>query len=154
MFTLERMSSMLKEQQLLPLTVLDELDHQSVGYDVLRYISLPQLLGQETHTILYYMGKNLARTLDIQTVEDIYFIFDKLGWGRLELIKERRKSLTFTLMADAVVHRLKAPFQTEFRFEAGFLAEAIHTIYGTECECSEEINHKIHQIQFKVIYIS
>lgn len=154
MLSTERMSSMSKDQQLLPISILDELDPHSVGHDLLRYISLPQLLGQEAETLLYYMGKNLARTLDIKTLEDIYYIYDKLGWGRLELIKERRRSLTFSLMADTVVRRLKAPFHTDFRLEAGFLAEAIQIIYGSECECTEKVHKKIHQIQFKVVYTS
>src|SRR5690625_8014176 len=119
------MSSMVKKQQLLPVSLLTDLDSQTVGYDVLRYISLPQLLGQETDTLLYYMGRNLARAVDIKTLEDVYFMFDKLGWGRVEPMKEREDTIVFSLMADAVVKRLNAPFPTEFGLEAGFLADAM-----------------------------
>src|SRR5699024_8155329 len=106
------MSSMVKKQQLLPVSLLTDLDSQTVGYDVLRYISLPQLLGQETDTLLYYMGRNLARAFDIKTLEDVYFMFDKLGWGRLEPMKERKNWLVFSLMAVVAVKRIKALFQT------------------------------------------
>jgi len=144
---------MVKKQQLLPVSLLTDLDSQTVGYDVLRYISLPQLLGQETDTLLYYMGRNLARAFDIKTLEDVYFMFDKLGWGRLEPMKERKNSIVFSLMADAVVKRLKAPFPTEFRLEAGFLAEAMQLIHNCECECTESVQRNVHQIQFKVVYM-
>ncbi|GAB3064797.1 YslB family protein [Virgibacillus ainsalahensis] len=142
---------MSKNAETLSATQLDELYHSGAGYDVLRYISLPELLGTESHTLLYFMGRNLARKFDMDTLEDIYYIFEKLGWGRLELIKEKRKAFVFQLMADAVVHRLNASITTEFRMEAGFLAEALQKIKGAECECMEEINRKIHQIEFTVM---
>ncbi|MBY7143223.1 YslB family protein [Virgibacillus sp. NKC19-3] len=143
---------MAQKKESLSVSQLDELHTAGAGYDVLRYISLPEILGKESNTLLYFMGRNLARKLDIKAIEDIYYIFDKLGWGNLELIKEKRKELVFHLMADAVVQRLNASFETEFRLEAGFLAEAIQMINERECECVEAINHKIHQIEFTVIY--
>jgi len=143
---------MAKKQEPISLSLLDELHTSGAGYDVLRYISLPELLGSESNTLLYFMGRNLARKLDIKAIEDISYIYEKLGWGKIELVKEKRKELIFHLMADAVVQRLKSSLDAEFRLESGFLAEAIQIIKGTECECTEEINHKIHQIEFRVVY--
>ncbi|WP_164668440.1 YslB family protein [Virgibacillus doumboii] len=143
---------MAKDQESMSVALLDDLHTSGAGYDILRYISLPELLGTESNTLLYFMGKNLARKLEIQTISDIIYSFDKLGWGRLELVKEKKKVLTFHLMADAVVYRLSAPFDTEFRLEAGFLAEALQSIKSRPCECTEEINKKIHQVEFSVVY--
>ncbi|WP_106496982.1 YslB family protein [Lentibacillus sp. Marseille-P4043] len=143
---------MAKDQNSLSITLLDELQSSGAGYNVLRYISLPELLGSEANTLLYYIGKDLARKLEIQSLEDVYHIFEKLGWGRLELVKEKRKELIFNLMADSVANRLNAPFPTEFRIEAGFLAESLQLIKGISCECLEEINKKILQVEFSVIY--
>lgn len=146
----ERMTSMSKLQQLLPISQLDELYTTGAGYDILRYLSLPDLLGTEAKTLLYFMGRNLAGKLDIKVIEDVYATFEKLGWGRLELIKEKKNEFIFHLMSDSVVQRLKAPFNTEFRLEAGFLAGAIQQIKEIECECTEEINSRIHQVVFSV----
>ena len=143
---------MSKRQDALSLTLLDELHTSGAGYDVLRYISLPDLFGTEADTLLYFMGKDLARSLHINSLEDIYQIADKLGWGRLELVKEKKRGFTFQLMADAVFHRLQAKFDVDFRLEAGFLAEAIQQLYGRECECNEQINRKIHLVEFMVYY--
>src|SRR5699024_11832323 len=93
------------------------------------------------------MGKNLARKFEFETLEDIYYFFQQIGWGNLELVKERRRELIFHLLSDSVVHRLQAPFEADFRLEAGFLAEAIQQLEETECECIEDINHRIHQIR-------
>lgn len=144
---------MSKKMELLPVSLLEELNTAGAGYDVLRYISLPEILGDQSDTLLYFMGKNLARKMEINTIEDIVYIFDKLGWGRLELIKEKKKELFFHLMADSVAERLQASFD-EFRMEAGFLAEALQLINETECECVEEINYKIHQVELRVVFTS
>lgn len=143
---------MSKESKTLSVSLLDDLHTSGAGYDILRYISLPELFGTEADTLLYFMGRNLARKFDLKTLEDVYYTYDKLGWGRLELVKDKNKSLTFHLMDDAIVHRLKAPIGTDFRLEAGFLAEAILLIKDKESECIEKINHKIHLVELKVIY--
>lgn len=143
---------MSKKQHEYSTSLLEELHTSGAGYDVLRYISLPELLGPESDTLLYFMGRNLARKLTFDTIEDIYHIFDQLGWGKLEIIKSKRQEITFSLMSDAVVNRINATFETEFRMEAGFLAEAIQQLKETDAECTEEINKKIMQVQFSVIF--
>ncbi|HLR67139.1 DUF2507 domain-containing protein [Virgibacillus alimentarius] len=143
---------MSKKQQKIPISLLDDLHTSGAGYDILRYISLPELLGTESKTLLYFIGRNLARKLDITSLEDIYDIYEKLGWGKIELVKEKKRELIFHLMDDAIVYRLKSPLNSEFRLEAGFLAEAIQIIKGNECECIEKVNHKIYQIEFTVVY--
>ncbi|MEW9675451.1 DUF2507 domain-containing protein [Lentibacillus sp. L22] len=141
-----------KEPELFSLSKLDELQTSGAGYDVLRYMALPELLGSESDTLFYFLGKNLARKLELSSIDDIYQAFDKLGWGRLELVKEKRRELIFHLMADSVVNRIQGPFPVEFRIEAGFLAEALQLVKGVPCECVEEIHHKIYQVEFSVVY--
>lgn len=131
---------------------LEALHTEGVGFDILRYVSLPELLGEESPTLLYFMGRKLARKFDIQTVDDVIHIFTLLGFGRLEVVKDKRKSMTFQLMSDAVASRLQASFSTDFRLEAGFLAEALHIIENRDCECVETINKRIHQVEFKVMF--
>lgn len=142
---------MSKEKEKIAVSQLNELHTDGAGYDILRYLGLPELFGEEADTLLYFMGRNIARKLEILTVEDVFYCFDKLGWGKLELVKQKKNRMVFQLMSDAVVHRLKSALITEFRLEAGFLAEAIQRIQNTECECMEEINKRIYQVQFSVI---
>lgn len=142
---------MSKETEKIAISQLDGLHTSGAGYDVLRYLGLPELLGKEADTLLYFMGRNIARKLEMHTVEDVSFCFDKLGWGKLELVKQKKHQMIFQLMADAVAYRLKSALTVDFRLEAGFLAEAIQIIQGTECECVEEINKRIYQVQFSVM---
>jgi len=143
---------MANKETALSLSLLDELHTSGAGYDVLRYISLPNLFGEESSTMLYFMGKNLARSLNLSSLDDLYHAADKLGWGRLELVKKKRRSLTFNLMADAIFHRLQASVDVDFRMEAGFIAETVQLLEGVDCECVEKIHPKIHQVEFSVIY--
>src|SRR5690625_3599095 len=108
---------MAKKQNLFPVSLLDQLHTNGAGYDFLRYVGLHEIFGQEADSLLYFMGRSLARKIDINTMDDHYASFTKLGFGRLELVKEKKHELVFYLMSDAVVYRLKAPFKSEFRLE-------------------------------------
>ena len=152
---IERMKNrMSKKNQSLDLLHLEELQTMGAGYDILRYVSLPELLGEEKDTLFYFMGKSLARKFDIKTIDDIFFLFNKLGWGTLELVKQKRGEFNFQLLSDSVVVRLEAPFEAEFRLEAGFLSEAVQMVEGMECECAEEVNQRIKQIEFSVVFMN
>lgn len=147
-----RMTFVPKQKEPFSISLLDSLHTKGAGYDVLRYVSLPDLLGSESDTLLYFMGRNLARQMNMGTLEDVIDIYHKLGWGRLELVKEKKKYLMFQLMSDAIVQRIKAPIDTDFRLEAGFLAEALEIISERHCECQEEINQNLHLVQLQIIY--
>lgn len=135
-----------------PLALLDEFLPSSTGHDILRYVSLPDIFGSEADSLLYFTGRKLARKLDIKTNDDLYYIFKKLGWGQLELTKEKRRSLEFFLMSDEIVKRIKAPIQTDFRLESGFLAEAVEKIMGRPCECIEQVNERLYRVQFEIVF--
>src|SRR5690625_3790751 len=122
---------MAKKQEPVSLSLLDELHTSGAGYDVLRYISLPELLGSESNTLLYYMGRNLARKLDIKAIEDISYIFEKLGWGEIELVKEKRKELFFYFIADSFFKALKLSNYWVFSFQIIFLIRYITIIKCT-----------------------
>lgn len=149
---IERVTPVTKEKKQLSVSQLDDLQSSGAGYEILRYVGLPELLGTESETLLYFIGRNLARKLEITSLDDVYLIFDKLGWGHLELVREQKKELTFHLMADSVAKRIKSPFPTDFRMEAGFLAEALQCVKEVPCECVEEIHQKIFQVELSVVY--
>lgn len=144
---------MRKKQEKLPIELLDKIQSTGAGYDLLRYISLPDLFGSEAEALLYFMGRSMARNFNLQAIGDVIYFFEKVGWGRLELFKEKNNKLEFHLLADSVVQRLAMPIETEFRLEAGFLAEAISILKGVDCECVEEVRSKIHQVEFTIVLV-
>lgn len=101
---------MSNKHQPLNLSHLEELNTPGAGYDILRYVSLPDLLGQDTEPILYFMGRNLARKFEITTLDDIVYLFDKLGWGTLDLMKQN-KSICIPLTIRLRCFTVKCTFQ-------------------------------------------
>jgi predicted hydrocarbon binding protein len=132
--------------------MINHLQTTGAGYDILRYICLPDLLGPDAPTILYTMGKNLARKSQFDRLEDIQDFFQQAGWGDLKMIKEKRREMTFELTGDSVSNRVAAQLGSEYRLEAGFLAEAIQLMKDVTCECIDEIKEKKKIIQFNVVY--
>src|SRR5699024_2662950 len=85
---------MLKKLEPFSLSMLENLHTPGAGYDILRYISLPDLLGKESSTILYFMGKNLARKFEFETLEDIYYFFQQIGWEILSSSRRDEENLS------------------------------------------------------------
>lgn len=148
----ERMTLVSKNDDKLTISQLENLHTNGCGYDVLRYIGLPEILGKESDTLLYFLGKSLARKLEIDSIDTLITIIESLGWGKLDLIKEKKKEIVFQLMSDSIVQKLKSPIETDFRLESGFIAEAIQQITGKECECKEEVIKRIYTIKFNVFF--
>lgn len=141
------------ESNLISLSTLDKLPKDTTGHDIIRYVGLPDVLGPEQATLLYFMGKQLARKFELNNMEDIVYLFYSLRWGKLELIKEKKKQLTFHLMSDDIVERMKSPLEIDFRLEAGFIAQAISHITERPCECTETINARLFRVELKVDYL-
>lgn len=140
------------DEQLISLSQFDQLPDDTAGHDVLRYVSIPNLLGDEKETVLYFIGRSLARQLNINKNEDLHYLFNKFRWGNLELIKEKKQTMTFHLMSDDVASRMMSPFEIDYRLEAGFLAEAIEKITERTCECTESISNRLYRVRFKVTF--
>lgn len=132
---------------------IEQLEHlysNGAGYDILRYVGLPELFGEEKNTLLYFLGRNLARRFEFTSLEDIQLFFEKMGLGVLDLIKEKKKEKTFHLLSDAIVAKLTSNIETDFRLEAGIIAEAMQQLEGAECECLETVHNRLKQIEFTV----
>lgn len=136
----------------LPITLLDDFHPTSTGHDILRYLVLPDLLGYNSETLLYFSGRKLARKIEINDINDIYYFFQKINWGNLELVKEKKNELSLLLMSDEIVQRLKSELLTEFNLEAGFLSEAMELVTGRPSECEVNINKRLFQVNFKIIF--
>lgn len=141
------------ESKLISLSDLDTLPQETIGQDVLRYIGLSTVLGKEKDTLLYFMGKELARNFKINNMEDLIYFFYTLRWGKLELVKEKKKQLTFYLMSDDIFERMNASLDVDFRLEAGFIAEIITLLTERPCECTEKVNERLYRVEFQVHYL-
>lgn len=121
------------------------------GYELLREDVLPELLGKEHQTILYWAGKTVARKYPVNSFEEISTFFEKAGWGKLQLIKEKNGEALFELTSPYFEHKknLSTPL------EAGFLAQQIQHIKKFITETNEtaktgKIKKMIYQVKWDI----
>ncbi|UOQ47200.1 YslB family protein [Gracilibacillus caseinilyticus] len=131
-------------------TILSNLQSTSSGYDLLRYIGLPEVLGQDSNLILYVMGKSFARQAECATYNEIQEFFQHAGWGEIRLIQEKRRGFIYQLDGELVKARLETIKDIDFHLEAGFLAETIFQLTNKSCEGLAEM--KKDHVLFHVLH--
>lgn len=105
--------TLLETEQVIPL----------FGQYLIKDILLKEVLGNEHETILYWLGKSLARKFRAGTVEEVVAFFNKAGWGQLSIEKEGKEEASFELVSP--YHKQRIPHC--YQLEAGFLAEQIQS---------------------------
>lgn len=115
------------------------------GFDILRYFTLPDLLGDDAEHILYIMGRNIARQSEIRSYEDVVYFFHYLGWGELTETNSAKKEKKFTLSGHVIEKRLtQETVDVNLKLEAGFLAECLTQLENVQFECRDEKDSKNH----------
>lgn len=120
------------------------------GYSLIRDVLLPDLLGNESHQILYWSGKVLARKYPLSQQEDLLSFFLKAGWGILTVTEEKRRELELVLSGDVVEKRLKDAPNASFHLEAGFIAEQIQLQKNCIAESYLELKGKQNKVLITV----
>jgi predicted hydrocarbon binding protein len=121
------------------------------GLELLRTVVIPELLGDETPSILYWSGRKLARHYLLQELTDLPLFFERAGWGSLEIKEEQKDKCWLTLTSELIEARLKVDESPVFSLEAGFLAEQFEQIKGFTTETFTEPKPSRHKkIEFQV----
>ncbi|MFT8363020.1 MAG: YslB family protein [Sporolactobacillus sp.] len=120
------------------------------GYELIRNVLLPELLGKEEASILYWSGRKIAHLYPQASEEALTDFFQKAGWGNLSLTERGKNKIIFELNSPLVDARIKDhPATVLFTMEAGFLAEQVQTIHGYIAETYSDIRTGHHK---KVIF--
>ncbi|MER2063340.1 MAG: DUF2507 domain-containing protein [Alkalibacterium sp.] len=109
---------------------------------LLRDALLPNLLKEDEEDILYWAGKELARSYSFQTLEDLLLHMNSLFAGDLTQTKSARKTAHFDWSGTLVTHRLSEQESPTFSLEAGFLAEGFQQLTGDYTEATYSIYPK------------
>ncbi len=120
------------------------------GYELIREILLPEILGKDTPEILYWAGKRLARKFPLADFNQIIEFFANASWGHLEIKKERKNEMEFQLMSPLIVSRVKSKAEHFFQLEAGFLAQQIEMQKEAAAETFEHPVKKSNIVTFTV----
>jgi predicted hydrocarbon binding protein len=120
------------------------------GYELLREVLLPEILGKDTPEILYWAGKRIARKYPLKTFDEIVDFFSNASWGDLSLKNETKDELEFELISPLLVSRVKSKAEHFFQLEAGFLAEQIELQKEVVAETFEHPAKKSNKVRFTV----
>jgi predicted hydrocarbon binding protein len=120
------------------------------GYELIREVLLPEILGKDTPEILYWAGKRLARKYPLKNYDEISEFFAKSSWGELVLKSENKDEIEFELISPLIVSRVKSKAEHFFQLEAGFLAQQIELQKEVTTETFEHPNKKSNKVQFTV----
>ncbi|ARK31654.1 YslB family protein [Halalkalibacter krulwichiae] len=96
---------------------------ENFGYELLRNDVLKDILGKEHDSILYWIGKSLARKYPINTIEELILFFDHANWGTLVREKEKKNIQIFQLTGPWMNKKDSRCYQ----LEAGFLAQQLES---------------------------
>jgi predicted hydrocarbon binding protein len=120
------------------------------GYELLRDVVLPEILGKDTPEILYWAGKRLARKYPLKNYDELIDFFANASWGTLEIKNEHKDAIDFELMSPLIVSRVKTKAEYFFQIEAGFLAQQIEHQKQVIAETFEHPIKKSNKVQFTV----
>lgn len=112
------------------------------GYELLRDILIPDLLGQDSPEISYWAGKHLARKFPLLSMDEIYSFFSEASWGELTLLDETKKEIKLQLSGAVLKRRFLTQPTPCFRLEAGFLAQQIQFKKKLVTEAHAELDKK------------
>ncbi|WP_121611497.1 YslB family protein [Mesobacillus foraminis] len=120
------------------------------GYELIRDVLLPELLGKDAPEILYWAGKRLARKFPLGTMEEIKHFFINAEWGHLNIKEEKRSEMVLELTGEIISARLKNNSNLSFQLEAGFLAQQLESQKKLAAETFEHPTKRSGKIQFTV----
>lgn len=120
------------------------------GYELIREILLPEILGKDTPEILYWAGKRLARKYPLADFDEVVTFFHNASWGQLEIKKETKNELEIELLSPLLVSRVKSKSEHFFQLEAGFLAQQMEIQKEVVTEAFEHPIKKGNKVQFTV----
>ncbi|MFY4774669.1 YslB family protein [Metabacillus sp. RGM 3146] len=120
------------------------------GYEMFREVLVPEILGHEYQSMLYWAGKKLARKFPIETVEGISDFFLSAGFGTLTLIHKNRNEMEFELEGELIALRLQEMKEPCFQLEAGFIAQQLEQMNEQVTESYEQVKKRGNKIVFTV----
>jgi predicted hydrocarbon binding protein len=120
------------------------------GYELIREVLLPEILGKDTPEILYWAGKRLARKYPLKSYDEVIDFFAKSSWGELVIKNESKEVIEFELSSPLIVSRVKSKAEHFFQLEAGFLAQQLQLQKDAVAETFEHPTKKSNKVQFTV----
>jgi Protein of unknown function (DUF2507) len=120
------------------------------GYEIIRDILIPEILGKNTPDILYYGGKQLSRKFPLISQDEFSSFFHEAGWGILTVLEQKKHEVIYELSGELVSRRISLKSDVSFKMEAGFLAEQLQLQKKVITEAAYEIQKRAKTVKIIV----
>jgi predicted hydrocarbon binding protein len=139
-----------KQSILVNMEELNDIKVPAFGFELLREVLLPDILGQDHPQMLYWAGKGLARKYPVNSIEELSTFFESAGWGSLTLLHKKNNEMEFELDGELISIRFNKANDYTFQLEAGFIAEQLQSINKHITETYEHVKKRANKVVFTV----
>ncbi len=139
-----------KQSAIINLEELQDINVPAFGFELLREVLIPDILGQDHPQMLYWAGKGLARKFPVDSLEELSAFFQKAGWGNLSLVHNKKSEMEFELSGELISIRFKKSNEHTFQMEAGFIAEQLQSLNNQITETYEQVKKRANKVVFTV----
>ncbi len=139
-----------KTSEQIDMTQLREMEVPAFAYELLREVLIPDILGRDSSSMLYWAGKSLARKYPAESIEDLIAFFSAAGFGTLSLEHKKKDEMEFSLESELIKTRFKAMKEPSFQLEAGFLAQQMQRMNKQITETYEQVKKRADKVVFTV----
>ncbi|MFW0781093.1 YslB family protein [Rossellomorea marisflavi] len=122
------------------------------GYELIRDLLLPDILGKHTPDILYWGGKQLSRKFPLPSNDELISFFREAGWGDLAIVEQKKNEITFELSGEFVKRRNSLKSDASFKLETGFLAEFVQMQYKFVTEATDELHKRNQTVKITAVW--
>lgn len=117
--------------------------HNAFAVNLLRDLLIPDILQEDTSSILYWAGKNMARKYPLPLEDQLITFFLSSGFGELTKVTQKDSKQTWQLSGEFVKNRFIANKKLpDFNLEAGFLAQQIEQLNKIATEANFKVNKR------------
>jgi predicted hydrocarbon binding protein len=132
------------------LSQFEHLQTSGLAYELIREVVLPDLLGKEMSSILYWSGKNIARKYPLISEDEIIQFFKDVGWGELQIKERKSNVIEFQLSSDFITARNQSRKDSSYHLEAGFLAQQFEHIHEVVTEAYVDNQKRLNIVHITV----
>lgn len=141
---------MKKTKEQIDTAQLRDMQVPAFAYELLREVLIPDILGSESASMMYWAGKSLARKYPADSIDELIAFFSLAGFGNLSLVHKKKDEMEFQLQSELIQARFKTMKEPSFQLEAGFIAQQVQRMNKQITETYEHVKKRADKVHFTV----
>ena len=125
---------------------------------LVRIAGMHQILGEETPTAIYFIGKRIGKLLEVHSIEELQKTLTELKVGKLKILSDTPNFFQIAIGECVTCSGIHPPLGKAIcQLETGIVAGALEHIYqdkkviGEETKCIGGLGDEVCQIECQII---